>query len=305
MNDRRLPIKFAVLIGLMATAALSSSNSQGVAQIAKPSPDKSSRLSAVNQQLVGEWRGKEPGVRSNSLITLIFAPDGTLIASFMKGQEMVALRSRYELNTQTQPMQMRWLLGEMSKSSTIFEFAPDGRLRLERFQDAKTPQKFEVDTLMQKISDSTTFKPDAQAIKQVAGQSGEPEARRYLDLLTQAQQAYHFETRKFATSIAQLDLDLKLETADYRYQIVSQGDAAKQIRIVGRAKRPDLKSFTGAVFSVSEVATLPGGYLSSLVCQTIGPSELTPAMPKSPSFPFAEVRCPSGSESARNEPSKN
>ncbi|MCY7320811.1 MAG: type IV pilin-like G/H family protein [Phormidesmis sp. CAN_BIN36] len=304
MNDRHLPVKLAVLlIGLMGTAAISSSDLQGVAQTAKPPYGKSPQLDAVAQQLLGTWRGKDPGAPSDPPVTLLFAPDGTLMVSFAKGQETIALRSRYQLNTQTRPMQMSWFLGEKPKASTIFEFIADGRLRFERFEEV-TPKKFKVSTLMQKISDATTLKPDVQA-RQITGQSGEAEARLYLDLLAQAQQAYHLETGKFATSITQLGLDLKSETADYRYQVMPQGDEAQQIKLVGRAKRSGLKSFTGAVFSIPKVAALPEGYVSSLVCETSRASQLAPPMPQYPSFPFKVLQCPSGSQGARSKASKN
>ena len=289
MNDRLLPIKATVLwMGLMGTAA--------IAQIAKPSLDRSPQPNAVIQQLSGKWQFLNSP--TNPSITVIYAHDGVVITSRTTGSQTFTASGRYKVNASTQPMQITTFVVEKDQDTTIFEFTPDGHLRLEKKYEVTIPKKFVESVLLKKISNDTTLKPDAQAAKQLAGQSGETEARLYLALLTQAQMSYYLKTKKFATSIAQLGLDIKSETADYRYQIVPQGDETRQIKLVGRAKRSGLKSFTGAVFSGPKDVPLAGEFLSGLVCETFRASQLAPATPQYPSYLLKELQCPSGSQEA-------
>ncbi len=304
MNDRLLPIKVTVLcVGLMGTAAISLSHPQAIAQIAKPSSDQSSQLNAVIQQLSGKWQFLNSS--TNSPRTIVYAPDGVVITSDTTGSQTFTASGCYKVNASTQPMQITTFVVEKDQDTTIFEFTPDGHLRLGKKYEATIPKKFAESVLLKKISNDTTLKPDAQAAKQLAGQSGEAEARLYLALLTQAQLGYYLKTKKFATSIAQLGLDLKSETADYRYQIVPQGDETRQIKLVGRAKRSGLKSFTGAVFSEPKDVPLVGESLSGLVCETFRASQLAPATPQYPSYLFKELQCPSGSQETGTKPLKN
>ena len=113
--------------------------------------------------------------------------------------------------------------------------------------------------------------------------------------MNMAQQAFYAENEKFATAIDELGLDIRPETENYSYQIVPQSDSIPSAMMTAKAKSPELKSYTGAVFAIKvngEVTTV------SVVCGTDQPSTTPPAMPIAPKNAEEEIKCPAGSTAA-------
>jgi hypothetical protein len=97
--------------------------------------------------------------------------------------------------------------------------------------------------------------------------------------MNRAQQAYYLENDKFATNIEDLGIGIKPETENYRYQDCASRQSTQSVMMTAQAKRPELRSYTGAVFVVkdnNEDLTVAG------ICETDEPSSTPPAMPTAP-----------------------
>ena len=84
----------------------------------------------INQKLVGSWQSR---VSSTQNLTFIFGPDGKLfIVLPSSSQKAQALQLRYRVaSTSTKPMQLDLTTSNNKTAQTIFEFTPDGQLRME------------------------------------------------------------------------------------------------------------------------------------------------------------------------------
>jgi type II secretory pathway pseudopilin PulG len=122
------------------------------------------------------------------------------------------------------------------------------------------------------------------------------EAKSSVDVIIKGQQAYQLEKGTFSDSIEELNLGVKSEAVNYRYQIVPQG-SKKRVMITAQAKNTGLKSYTGAVFTIRKdgVTTTVAG-----ICETDTPSTTPPAMPKFVNNGLGLVECPPGSKFLRN-----
>lgn len=110
--------------------------------------------------------------------------------------------------------------------------------------------------------------------------------------LNQAQKIYYAKKGKFASSIAQLGANVKPDTQNYRYRIVTNPKLPRQVMMTAQAKRNDVKSYTAAMF----VTRLNGKRLTiSGTCETARASSKLPAMPKPPKQVSGQVICPAGS----------
>lgn len=125
-----------------------------------------------------------------------------------------------------------------------------------------------------------------------ANKARQAEARNNVHSMVRGQQAYHIEKGTFSKSIEELEVGIRPETENYRYQIVPQA-GNKSVMITAQAKDAMLKSYTGAVFTTKkgqDVATVSG------VCETATPSITPPAMPKFTANESSPVECPPGSQ---------
>jgi hypothetical protein len=112
--------------------------------------------------------------------------------------------------------------------------------------------------------------------------------------MNRAQQAFYLENEKFGPAIEDLGIGIKPESENYRYQIVPQGNQTQNVMMTAQAKRPELRSYTGAVFVVkdgNELLTVAG------ICETDAPSSTPPTMPTAPSNTQGrwKIQCPAGS----------
>lgn len=274
---------------------------------AQPSPTPSIAPSPSPQQdnvpspqarLSGQWQAKNPA--SGQTITFTFSPDGTLFVQLpSRAETPIAQKLGYRIDPTPQPMQIDVTFPGTDQSvKTIFEFTVTGQLRL---QIAGTnpgeprPKAFRPDaSLLEKVSDSTTLPANVQVnnLQRAMNQASQIEGKQNIGVMNRSQQAYFLEKDKFATSIGELSVGIQPETENYRYQIVPQSNSTGSVMMTATAKRPELKSYTGAVFIVKnnkEALTI------ATICETEKPSSTPPAMPSAPSNLKAEIQCPTGS----------
>jgi hypothetical protein len=213
-----------------------------------------------------------------------------------------AFEYRYKINSTAQPMQIDMISpAENQTIATIFEFTSDGQLRIEWEginPGEPRPTEFTVGAIyLQKVANTTALPRNTQIIDLAAQQrqGRESEGQQYISSMNRAQQAVYIETEKFATAIDELGIGLKPETENYSYQIVPQSGSIPSAMMTAKAKSPELKSYTGAVFAIKvngEVTTV------SVVCGTDQPSTTPPAMPIAPKNAEEEIKCPAGSTAA-------
>jgi hypothetical protein len=271
--------------------------------IAQPSatPTSSSQpseVSAPQAKLRGQWQAKNPG--SGKILIFTFTPEGKLFIQLPNTAETpTAQELAYRINPTPQPMQLDIMFpGTDQVVKTIFELIPTGEMRL---QLAGTnpgdprPTAFQSNaTLFQKVSETTTLPPNVQvsSIQMELSRAQQSEGRTYIGAMGRAQQAYYLEKDKFAKEMSELGLGIKPETEAYRYQIVPQRDSTRSVMMTATAKRPELKSYTSAVFVVKdnkETLTITG------ICETDKPSVTPPGMPQVSSNTPAKIECPAGS----------
>lgn len=261
-------------------------------------------------QFVGQWRLKD---YFPIPLTVLFTQDGKVfillpsyLTSFFSsgspsftGGNVSAFELAYKINSSTQPMQIDVTSPNDNETlMTIFEFTPDGQLRIEwegLRPGEPRPTEFTAGAIfLQRVSNTTALPRNTQIIDLAAQQrkAKESEGRQYIGSLNSAQQAFYAENKKFATAIDELGLGIEKETDNYRYQIVAQSGSISSIMMTAEAKSPELKSYTGAIFVVKikdEETTV------AVTCETDKPSTTPPAMPKAPNNGEEEIKCPAGS----------
>lgn len=293
-NSHRLTI--AVSVGLISLISLGALGQKAVvAQPAAP-VEVSPEVRSLTSKLSGTWQAKNP--ITGEILTFIFSQDGKLLVQLPSKSEPTAQELGYRINPKPQPMQLDVLFtGTDQFVKTIFEFSPTGELRLQiagTDPGAARPSEFGGDaTLFKKVSDATTLPPSVQvsSVPALISRQRQGEGKQNINAMSRAQQAYYLENRKFATTISELGLGIKPESENYRYQIVLQGDSSSRVMMTATAKRPELKSYTGAVFVVknnNEVLTFAG------ICETDKPST-KPPLPSLPNNTSEKMQCPTGS----------
>lgn len=121
---------------------------------------------------------------------------------------------------------------------------------------------------------------------------GEERAKLYIQAVARGQEAYYKANGNFASSFEKLAMNFNLETKDYRYSLVSEGEKAQRVVMTAAAKVDGLPSYAGIMLvnpsSESLEATINA-------CQTTEPSRTPPVFP-SQLAPGRELDCPPGSE---------
>jgi hypothetical protein len=285
-------------------------------QSPKPTPTQAQNPASINSsasRFVGQWRLKD---YLPIPLTVVFTQDGKLfvllpsyLTSFLssgspslsKGS-VSAFEYRYKINSTAQPMHIDLISpAENETVATIFEFTSDGQLRVEWEginPGEPRPTEFTVGAIyLQKVANTTALPRNTQIIDLAAQQrqARESEGQQYIGSMNSAQQAFYGENEKFATAIDELGLGIKPETENYSYQIVPQNGSIPSAMMTAKAKSPELKSYTGAVFAIKvngEVTSV------SVVCRTDRPSTAPPAMPIAPKNAEEEIKCPAGSTAA-------
>jgi hypothetical protein len=261
-------------------------------------------------QFVGQWRLKD---YLPIPLTVIFTQDSKILillpsymGSFLSsgspsflGRNVTAFQLQYKINSSTQPMQIDVSSpGDNETLMTIFEVTPDGKLRIEwdgLRPGEPRPTEFTAGAIfLEKVSNTTALPRNTKIIDLAAErkQSQESEAKQYTNSMNRGQQAFYAENGKLATKIDELGLDIKSETENYRYQIVPQSGSIPSVMMTAQAKKPELKSYTGAVFVVkinNEDTTV------TVLCGTDQPATTPPMMPTAPKMGGEEIKCPAGS----------
>ena len=285
-------------------------------QSPKPTPTQAQNPASIDSsasRFVGQWRLKD---YLPIPLTVVFTQDGKLfvllpsyLTSFLssgspslsKGS-VSAFEYRYKINSTAQPMQIDVISpAENETVATIFELTSDGQLRVEWEginPGEPRPTEFTAGAIyLQKVANTTALPRNTQIVDVAARQrqARETEGQQYIRSMNRGQQAFYAENGKFATAIDELGLGLKPETENYSYQIVPQSGSMPTAMMTAKAKSPELKSYTGAVFYIQ----VEGEFTSvSVVCETDRPSTTPPAMPIAPKNAEEEIKCPAGSTAA-------
>lgn len=322
-NRPKLLAKFSALSQLMAYSLLlgllTSTSNSAIALPAKlplvAQSQSSPTTNTVQTQLQGRWEVKDPV--SGQKLTLIFTPDNKLFMLLPLGSGApVAMPFGYRINPTPKPMHLDVTWPESNQAVlTIFELNDTGQLRLQLADTnpgQPRPTAFTPDAdLFQKISEDATLPPDVLTaadmetqgaqitadLERQAQEARETEGKLYIGAMSRAQQAFQLEFDKFATKIEDLGIGIKPETDNYSYRIVPQGNQTQSVMMTARSKRPELRSYTGAVFVVksgtNDLITIAG------TCETDKPSSTPPAMPVAPKQNTDEIQCPVGSHLVR------
>lgn len=262
-------------------------------------PQPAKQTNPIIQKLSGQWQTQESS--SLQTLTFIFTPEGKLFILLPNSNTPVAAEVKYRINPTPQPMHLDVTISSNQQPVlTIFEFTADGQLRLqldETNPGEPRPTTFSPKvSLFKKVSDATTLPDNIQLIDPKGGNQAtnqlEVEGKQIIGTINRGQQAYYLEYQKFSTTIEQLGLDIKPETENYRYRIVSQDKQTQSVISTAVAKKPELRSYTGITF----VRKIKGEILTSTaICETDKPSTKPPLPPRLPSNNFQQVKCPVGS----------
>jgi len=232
-------------------------------QIAPPAPilaQTTPTAKTVAEKLVGQWQLQ---YLLSVPVTVIFTPEGKLFIltwSFPFApptEPLTAYEFKYKINSTTRPMAID-VTTEDKTLQTIFEFTPNGQMRVE-FMGLKPgearPTTFTTGALfLQKLSITTALprntkiKTFNQLVVETSRQAYE--SVQYIRSMLNAQQAFYAENAKFATTFEEMGIGMKFEEENYRYQILSQSNFTEDVIMTVQAKKPRLRSYTGAVFLV-------------------------------------------------------
>lgn len=293
----RHPLIASILLGLLTTIT-TTANAQPLVKPLIAQAQNPSQSGDVQSRLIGQWQAEDTS--SEPGLILIFTPDSKLFVVFPSDSGTLTARQlEYQINPAPQPMHIDVTLpGKDDVAKTIFEFSPDGQLRLQingPEPGQPRPTTFTSSaTVLQKISDATTLPSDVEVIdlQTEINQSRQAEGRQIIGAMNRAQQAHYLEYSRFATTTEDLLIGIKPETENYRYQIVPQGNQRERVMMTAQAKKPELRSYTSVVFIIQT----NGEDLSYVgICETDNPSSTPPAMPSISRNNTGEIQCPAGS----------
>lgn len=117
----------------------------------------------------------------------------------------------------------------------------------------------------------------------------ESEAMTYIGSINRGQQAFRLDNDIFAESLDQLDLGLRSQTEDYKYEITISDDDMTAVTAVPR--KGSRSSFIGAVFVVEDENEI--GTTRSITCKSDQPSQSAPSLPSMTEGD--QMQCASGS----------
>ena len=124
-----------------------------------------------------------------------------------------------------------------------------------------------------------------------------PEGKSNVGAMNRAQQAYYLENNRFASSMEELQLGIKLETDNYSYKTLPQ-PSVKGVMNVAQTKNEKLNSYVGLVY-----LTKVGNESTTItqLCESTQPLSKLPEMPSLAKIPAnsADIKCPSGFKALR------
>lgn len=120
---------------------------------------------------------------------------------------------------------------------------------------------------------------------------GENQASFVINTMAAGQEAYYKANGHFSSSVESLAINFNLETEDYAYSIVTEGDYAQTVVMKAAAKLDGLPSYAGVV----TVGQSEGGVMAMAnICKTDQPSTQAPDLSPTP-VPGEGLKCPRGS----------
>jgi hypothetical protein len=250
----------------------------------------------VAEQLYGRWEAKNS---ANNGMTLIFTKVGKLYI-ILQESDPIALEFSYNINPNPDPMELDVQVGEGETVQTIFDLTPDGQLIVQLAgtnPGQPRPTSFNPNaTKFRKVSQETEL-PQGISIYNSEGpthKTRQTEGQEYLRSLNQAQKAYHIDNNQFATELNALPVDVPQTTENYSYEIAEAQNPEKQIVMTATAQQDDLKSYTAAIFVISD----DSGFTSSVagICSTQGSSQTPPPAPEPPTDVTGNIQCVGGSQ---------
>ncbi len=259
-----------------------------------PQTQQTSEIDKFTNQLLGQWQSQDP--KTKEVLTLIFAPNNQLFLILPTDDgSSIAIKATYQISATKQPMELDMALTSSDIALTIFEFTPEGKLRVELngvTPGKPRPQEFSSTTaIFDNISAATTVPENIEVIELESknNQSNRGIPLQYITILNQAQQAYYLEKGKFATNIEELGIGTNLETELYRYQIVPVRDRTDRVTITAQPKEDGLNSYIGAVFVIDNQKIVTG------ICESEVPAKSPPPVPNPPVSGALVIQCPVGS----------
>lgn len=125
--------------------------------------------------------------------------------------------------------------------------------------------------------------------------TGENQAKFYINAVARGQEAYYKANGEFANSIEQLNLNLMVDSPEYKYLARSYGEPTHSILIEATAKQDNLRSYAGLVYLKSTNEQVD---VIINACQTTEASKSAPSLPTTP-IKTTALDCPPGSEPMR------
>lgn len=98
------------------------------------------------------------------------------------------------------------------------------------------------------------------------------EARNYVGTVNRSQQAYFLEYQKFATDLSELQVGIKTESDNYKYEIKGGGTAADAAQFKGTAIKKALKSYYGLVGTTVGDSATSEALTLAIACESPGPT---------------------------------
>ncbi len=165
----------------------------------------------------------------------------------------------------------------------------------------------EANRVVQPPSPTATLPPKAklagllERLFQQPQKAKQSAARQYIGSINRAEQAFFLEKERFTTSIQELGIGIKSETADYRYRIfllqrtgVSQPALKPAAWSIAIPKQPTLKSYVGVVW-IGNVSQSNEITSRAILCESSQPTmKLSPAPTFLTSKEGPEANCPKG-----------
>ncbi|MEG3976293.1 type IV pilin-like G/H family protein [Microcoleus sp. herbarium8] len=252
----------------------------------------------VAEKLVGQWQLK---YLSPTPLTVIITPEGKLF--ILKGYPFPnpsAYQFSYQINSLFQPMQID-LVSSDKTLRTIFEFNNRGQLRVELMglkPGEPRPNTFTAGAIfLEKLSTVTALPRNTKIERFNLLETENPrrvyEGEEFIRYAIMAQQTFYAENTKFARTLEEMGIGMRLDTENYRYQILPESGATEGVIMTVQAKKPQFRSYTGAVFLVKDKDYNDDQTSIGFICETDKPSTIPPPRPIVPiNNDKANFRCP-------------
>ncbi|WP_071516904.1 type IV pilin-like G/H family protein [Geitlerinema sp. PCC 9228] len=250
----------------------------------------------VAEQLYGRWEATNS---ANNGMTLIFTKVGQFYI-ILQESDPIALKFGYTINPTPDPMELNVRVGEGETVETIFDLTPDGQLIVQLAgtnPGQPRPTSFDPNaTKFRKVSQEMSLPPDVSIYNSEGPthKTRQMEGKEYLRSLSRAQKAYHIDNNRFATEMNALPVDVPQTTENYRYEIAGSNHPEEQIVMTATAQQEDLKSYTAAIFVITDESGLTSSVAG--ICATPEASQTPPPPPEAPTNVAGDIQCGGNSQ---------